>query len=124
METMKIEEIKKQFDEQISAIKVGGIDDLSYSGLVNVIQNDTDTGLSVITACAKELELVRYVINALERKLQSLKGRESSLVKSSHTVADHIKLSLPLIIIRNDYVVKVTGYDLMIDRNVIIKVSK
>ena len=95
------------------------IEDLSYSGLGNLIQGEEIKAADVLNECAVELERVRVNISEQEHSLAMLKSREMDLVNAGMLVAKHIRKELPIAVKRQNYIVIVSDGDLTIERNVI-----
>jgi hypothetical protein len=95
------------------------ISDLSFSGLVNVIQNDKSKAGDVLYSCATKLEGVRVMIKDLENQLNSLKTHEGQLLSVPEKISQHIKIDFPLAVIRDGFIVVASKDNLTIERNVI-----
>ena len=95
------------------------LDDLSFSGLVDRIQNDDKIGADHLSAIANEIETVRLEISEAEKKLNGLKFREAQLVGGSQYIMKHLKKEYPLAVQRNGYIVVVTKDNISIERNVL-----
>ena len=95
------------------------LDDLSFSGLVDRIQNDEKIGAEHLSAIANEIETVRLEISEVEKKLNGLKSREAQLVGGSQYIMKHLKKDYPLAVQRSGYIVVVTKENISIERNVL-----
>jgi hypothetical protein len=95
------------------------IDDLSYSNIVSLIQDEEIKGADVLTSIAHEMEETKNIIAKLEKDLESAKNREGSLVAGSQRVMQHLKKEYPLAVLRNGYIVVVSKENISIERNVI-----
>lgn len=95
------------------------IDDLSFSNIVKLIQQEDIKGADLLNACAIELEEVRKTIAELESEINRVKSREQTLLRASYDVANHIKRELPLAVQRQGYIVVLSKENLTIERNVI-----
>ncbi len=96
------------------------IEDLSFSNIVNVVDNDVDVGREFLIQVAKEKEIVSKNISELEIKLQSLKTRERQLKSASSSVLNHLKIKNDNLILltKEDFVVVIKNGDIFIERNV------
>lgn len=95
------------------------IDDLSFSGLVNIIQGDETKGADVLNSIAHEMEVNDRIIEGLENDLSRAKGRKGLLIEGSKRVLQHLKKQTPLAVQRDGYIVVVTEEHISIERNVI-----
>ena len=95
------------------------IDDLSFSNIVNLIQNQEITGADVLNTIALEMEENNKTIEKLERDLSNAKNRKGSLISGSQRVLQHLKKEYPLAVQRKGYIVVVTSENISIERNVI-----
>lgn len=84
------------------------IDDLSYSNIVNLIQNEEIKGADVLNLIAHEMEENNKIIEKLERDLACAKGRKNSLFEGAKKVMTHLKKEYPLAVQRQGYIVVVT----------------
>lgn len=98
------------------------IDDLSYSGLSEIIQEDEKIGADCLDQLAHELVEVRAKIEELERELQISKNRKESLIEGGKRVLKILGKEQPLIVPRKGYVI-IAGvdYQLQIDFNLRIE---
>ena len=95
------------------------IDDLSFSGLVNMIQGQESIAADVLHTIALEMEENNKLIMELENKLNSAKSKKSALIIGSQRVVQHINKDYPLAVKRQNYIVVVTRDNISIERNVI-----
>lgn len=95
------------------------IDDLSYSGLVGIIQGDKRAAADTINSCALELEALLEQIKKVEAHLASLNSRKASLIYASELICKHMKLQRPLAVQRQGYIVVITEHNMSIERNVL-----
>jgi hypothetical protein len=95
------------------------IEDLSYSGLGNLIQGEEIKAADILNECAVELERVNVNVNELEHSLKVLKSRQEDLIRAGALIAKHLKRELPLAVKRQNYLVIVSENNLTIERNVI-----
>lgn len=95
------------------------IDDLSFSGLVGLIQQDEKVAANTLNKLALELDYVRKQIEEAEIKLYRLESRKRSILGASLKISEMIQKELPLSVKRRGYYVVVSHHDLTIERNVI-----
>lgn len=95
------------------------IDDLSFSGLVSLIDGSEKKGADVLNSIALEIEEKNNTIYELESKLNCAKSRKESLISGSQRVMQHLKKEYPLAVQRKGYIVVVTDGNISIERNVI-----
>ena len=95
------------------------IDDLSFSGLVSLIDGSETKGADVLNNIAHEMEENKKIIEKLEKDLQLAKNREGSLISGTQRVMQHLKKEYPLAVQRKDYIVVVTKENISIERNVL-----
>lgn len=95
------------------------IDDLSFSGIVSLIDGSETKGADVLNNIAHEMEENKKIIEKLEKDLELAKNREGSLISGSQRVMQHLKKEYPLAVQRKDYIVVVTDGNISIERNVI-----
>ena len=94
-------------------------DDLSFSGLVSLIDGSETKGADVLNNIAHEMEENKKIIEKLEKDLQLAKNREGSLISGTQRVMQHLKKEYPLAVQRKDYIVVVTKENISIERNVL-----
>lgn len=102
-----------------SQIKMEYIDDLSFSNLSNLIQNEKIKAADILHTIALEMEENNKVIADLEIKLNCAKSRKESLIVGSKRVMKIVEMEYPLVVKRQDYIVVVTKENISIERNVI-----
>ena len=95
------------------------IDDLSFSGIVSLIDGSETKGADVLNNIAHEMEENKKIIEKLEKDLQRAKNREGSLISGTQRVMQHLKKEYPLAVQRKDYIVVVTKENISIERNVL-----
>ena len=95
------------------------IDDLSFSGLVSLIDGSEAKGADVLNNIAHEMEENKKTIEKLEKDLQRAKNRENSLISGTQRVMQHLKKEYPLAVQRKDYIVVVTKENISVERNVL-----
>jgi hypothetical protein len=95
------------------------IDDLSFSGIVSLIDGNEEKGASVLDSIANEMEENKKIIEKLEKDLERAKNREGSLIAGTQRVMQHLKKEYPLAVQRNGYIVVVTDKNISIERNVL-----
>ena len=94
------------------------IEDLSFSGLVSLIDGQEIIGADVLNSIAHEMEENNKIIEKLENDLACAKGRKHALIEGSKKVLHHLKKEYPLAVQRKDYIVVVTEENISIERNV------
>lgn len=95
------------------------IEDLSYSNLVSIIQNDEKTAGVCLNDLALEIEELNESIQDAEIKLETMKSRRKSIVEASHNIAKHLGKLLPLAVQRTNYIIVVSNASISVERNVI-----
>lgn len=95
------------------------IDDLSYSNIVNLIQDEEIKGADVLNIIAHEMEENDKKIEKLENDLACAIGRKETLFEGAKKVLTHLKKEYPLAVQRKDYIVVVTKENISIERNVL-----
>lgn len=95
------------------------IEDLSYSNIVKLVQNEEIKGADLLNTCAIEMEELKSELYKLENKITKVKNRHNTLFRASLDIAKHLEKKLPLIVQRDRYVVILSKEDMTIDRNVI-----
>jgi NhaP-type Na+/H+ and K+/H+ antiporter len=95
------------------------IEDLSFSGLVSLIDGSEIQGADVLNSIAHEMEENKKIIEKLEKDLEIAKNREGSLIAGTQRVMQHLKKEYPLAVQRKDYIVVVTKENISIERNVL-----
>ncbi|AIX11895.1 hypothetical protein [Flavobacterium phage FCOV-F14] len=95
------------------------IDDLSFSGLVSLIDGSETKGADVLNNIAHEMEENKKIIEKLEKDLELAKNREGSLIAGAQRVMQHLKKEYPLTVQRKGYIVVVTKENISIERNVL-----
>lgn len=95
------------------------IDDLSFSGIVSLIDGSQIKGADVLNNIAHEMEENKKIIKKLEKDLQLAKNRECSLISGTQRVMQHLKKEYPLAVQRKGYIVVVTAENISIERNVL-----
>jgi hypothetical protein len=100
-------------------IKMKYIDDLSFSGLVSLIDGSEIKGADVLNNIAHEMEENKKIIEKLEKDLELAKNREGSLIAGTQRVMQHLKKEYPLAVQRKGYIVVITDKNISIERNVL-----
>lgn len=95
------------------------IDDLSFSGIVSLIDGSETKGADVLNSIAHEMEENKKIIKKLEKDLELAKNREGSLIAGTQRVMQHLKKEYPLAVQRKGYIVVVTYKNISIERNVL-----
>ena len=95
------------------------IDDLSFSGIVSLIDGNEEKGAFVLDSIAHEMEENNKTIEKLENDLACAKGRKDTLISGSQRVLQHLKKECPLAVQRKGYIVVVTKENISIERNVL-----
>ena len=95
------------------------IDDLSFSGLVDLIDGNETEGARVLNSIAHEMEETKRIIEKLEKDLEKTKNREGSLIAGTQRVMQHLKKEYPLVVQKTGYIVVVTKENISIERNVL-----
>lgn len=95
------------------------IDDLSFSGLVSLIDGQENIGADVLNSIAHEMEENNKIIEKLESDLAQAKVRKDILIEGSKRVLHHLKKEYPLSVQRQGYIVVVTENNISIERNVL-----
>jgi len=95
------------------------LDDLSYSGIVDMLQHDEILGADLLNEIAKEQELVDSEIEKIEKELSRAKSRKNSLLGGVEYVMKHLNKEYPLAVQRQGYIVVVTKGKISIERNVL-----
>ena len=95
------------------------IDDLSFSGLVSLIDGQENIGADVLNSIAHEMEENNKIIEKLESDLARAKIRKDTLIEGSKRVLHHLKKEYPLAVQRQGYIVVVTENNISIERNVL-----
>lgn len=95
------------------------IEDLSYSNLVSIIQNDEQVAGVCLNDLAFECEELSESIQNAEFKLDIMKKRRSAVVDAAQNIAKHINKSIPLAVQRSGYIVVVSSKNISVERNVI-----
>ncbi|MGE0931691.1 hypothetical protein [Peijinzhouia sedimentorum] len=100
-------------------LPVSYIEDLSYSGLSNLIEGSDLIAGNVLNAIAVEKEQIENELKQLRNKVAVLEGRHNSLKSAKDLVLKNIKREAPLAVQRDGYIVVVTKDNISIERNVI-----
>jgi len=95
------------------------IEDLSFSNLVSIIQNDEKTASICLNDLAFEKEELDESILAAEFKLQIMKSRRKSIIEASQNIVKHLGKSLPLAVKRTNYIIVVSNASISVERNII-----
>lgn len=95
------------------------LDDLSYSGVVKMLQHDENLGADLLNEIAKEQELVDSEIEKIEKELSRAKSRKNRLLLGVENTMKHLKKEYPLAVQRQSYIVVVTEGKISIERNVL-----
>ncbi len=95
------------------------ITDYSYSGLVDVIQGDTEIAGDVLFDLACQLQCINNEIDTLEKNLQSLKTTKADILQASKRVLKHIQKEAPLSVVREKSIIIINDSDMKFETNVI-----
>lgn len=95
------------------------IDDLSFSGLTNLIQGDTTKAADVLVEIAEEKEQLINEIEKTQNKLRQLKTRCDIIDNGANFVVRHLDKEFPLVVTKKDFIVVITGGDITIEKNII-----
>lgn len=95
------------------------IDDLSYSNIVDLVQGEEIVGADLINNLALELEELKQERAELANQLHCLDVRMGMILNGCQHVANHLKKRLPLIVIRQSYVIEFSDKNIEIKKNVI-----
>lgn len=95
------------------------IEDLSYSGIVNQIQEDTNTASDMLVEIAEQKELVDLSIQNLKNDLARLERQRGQLKEGAYHILKHLEKHTPLVVQREGFIVVVTDVNISIERNVI-----
>ncbi|MDB9911055.1 hypothetical protein OAC88_02830 [Flavobacteriaceae bacterium] len=95
------------------------IEDLSWSKIVDLIQNDNTKGADMLEEIATEKEQIDKEFLDAEIKLQQIKTRQLHLKEGALLVLKHLKREAPLAVKRKDFIVVVSDADVTIERNVL-----
>lgn len=95
------------------------IDDLSFSGLVSLIDGNESIAADALDSIAQETDENKEKIKKLEKELDDAKTREGSLIAGKQRIMQHLKKEYPLVVQRSGYIVIVTEKNISIERNVL-----
>lgn len=95
------------------------IDDLSYSGIVKLIQGNQYKGGDLLNSIALEVEETEKKIENIEKELSVVKSNKRSLFEACSCVLNHLKKEMPAYIQRDGYVIVIAKNCVKIERNVI-----
>lgn len=95
------------------------IEDLSYSGLVNLIQNDKHLAAQTITCILREKLELEQEAEKLRIELLAKRARIDLLEKAPMLITKHLEYTLPLAIIYNEVLIIVSERGATIEHNFI-----
>lgn len=94
------------------------IDDLSFSGINDLIQGDEIKGADLLVQIAEEKEQLEVEIEQVQKKLHQLKTRRDIVNNGASHVLKHLEKKAPLAVQRQGFIVVVTENNISIERNV------
>ena len=94
------------------------IDDLSFSGITNLIQGEEIKGADILVNIALEKEELEAEIEQVQNKLHQLKTRRDIVNNGANHVLKHLEKKAPLAVQRTGFIVVVTDKNISIERNV------
>lgn len=95
------------------------IDDLSYSGLTDLIQGNVGDGRLAIIELSERYIFTKKEIEDKESKLNILKQDADSLYGGVHKILKHLKISLPLAVKIEKGIIVISDKAITIETNVI-----
>ena len=95
------------------------IEDLSFSGLSNLIQGDTKIGKDAMIELSKRYISMKDEILAAEKKLQNLKNEHATLYGGVGRIMEHLKISFPLAIIIDKGLIVISEKTISVETNVL-----
>ena len=94
------------------------IDDLSFSGITDLIQGEEIKGADILVNIALEKEELEAEIEQVQNKLHQLKTRCNIVNNGANHVLKHLEKKAPLAVQRTGFIVVVTDKNISIERNV------
>ena len=94
------------------------IDDLSFSGITDLIQGEEIKGADILVNIALEKEELEAEIEQVQNKLHQLKTRRDIVNNGANHVLKHLEKKAPLAVQRTGFIVVVTDKNISIERNV------
>jgi hypothetical protein len=94
------------------------IDDLSFSGITDLIQGEEIKGADILVNIALEKEELEAEIEQVQNKLHQLKTRRDIVNNGANHVLKHLEKKAPLAVQRTSFIVVVTDKNISIERNV------
>ena len=95
------------------------IDDLSYSVLVDAIQNDRAIGRELLIKIARERDALLRKKNELELSLSDVNLRLKELKSGSEHIVEHLHIETPFAIKVDEGIIVCSPIDITIERNVL-----
>ena len=95
------------------------IDDLSFSGITDLIQGEEIKGADILVNIALEKEELEAEIEQVQNKLHQLKTRCNIVNNGANHVLKHLEKKAPLVVQRTSFIVVVTDKNISIERNVL-----
>ena len=95
------------------------VDDLSFSGITDLIQGEEIKGADLLVQIAKEKEELEVQIEQTQNKLHQLKTRRDIVNNGANHVLKHLERKAPLVVQRQGFIVVVTDKNISIERNVL-----
>ena len=95
------------------------LNDLSYSKLVDLIQNDKDKGREILVAIVQEYEIISERKKSVERELSNLKNVLSDLKSGADNILQHLNVEKPVAIIMDKEFAVFSDISMSIERNVL-----
>ena len=95
------------------------IEDLSFSGLVNIIQRDKEKGKQVMIELSERFIDAKKEVGKLELMLQKAKCDQETLSNAVANVLKHLELQTPLAIKLDKSIIVITDISITIETNVL-----
>ena len=95
------------------------IEDLSFSGLVNIIQRDKEKGKKVMIELSERFIDAKKEVGKLELMLQKAKCDQVTLQNAVVNVLKHLELQTPLAIKLDKSIIVITDISITIETNVL-----
>ena len=95
------------------------IEDLSFSGLVNIIQRDKEKGKKVMIELSERFIDAKKEVGKLELMLQKAKSDQATLSNAVANVLKHLQLQTPLTIKLDKSIIVITDISITIETNVL-----
>lgn len=94
-------------------------ENLGYSSIVDIIQNDVEKGSKLIIEIALEKEKKEFEISQLEQKLEREKNKLKRLEHGVFHILKHLDKITPLAVVGKDFIVVISDKNISVERNVI-----